>query len=209
MGEWVGGVTQGVRRDGASGCRRDSRYTVWFGRMKSPTEVIAVERPHHFRSRFGNWLLRGETDATFEAIARGDPHHRGLPRDRRDPRDRGLGLLPRGSTAAASKARSAHSQVVCPTRRRGAPDRSLAAPRLPLATASERGSRQAAAPAPARTRSPTRAVRKARTRVRGSRQASRGRPAFQQVASSISRRPSPGRSRPRAGAARAGRRAPR
>ncbi len=70
MGEWVGGVTKVSDVTGPLDVV-GSRYTVWFGRMKSPTEVIAVERPHHFRSRFGNWLLRGETDATFDAVEGG------------------------------------------------------------------------------------------------------------------------------------------
>jgi hypothetical protein len=36
--------------------------------MRSPTVVVAVERPRHFRSRFGNWILRGETDTTFGEV---------------------------------------------------------------------------------------------------------------------------------------------
>ena len=34
--------------------------------MSSPTEVVEVQRPHRFRTRFGNRLLRGENDTTFE-----------------------------------------------------------------------------------------------------------------------------------------------
>jgi len=70
MGEWVGGVTRVTDVTGPMDVA-GTRYTVWFGRMRSPTEVIAVERPRHFRSRFGNWLLRGETVATFEAVEGG------------------------------------------------------------------------------------------------------------------------------------------
>ena len=34
--------------------------------MKSPTEVLEAERPRRFATRFGNWLLRGRSSATFE-----------------------------------------------------------------------------------------------------------------------------------------------
>jgi hypothetical protein len=34
--------------------------------MKSPTEILEVERPRRFATRFGNWLLRGRSSATFE-----------------------------------------------------------------------------------------------------------------------------------------------
>lgn len=68
--EWVGGVTRVSDVSGPLD-RVGTRYTVWFGKMASPTEVIAVERPHHFRTRFGNRLLRGITDARFEPTAGG------------------------------------------------------------------------------------------------------------------------------------------
>jgi uncharacterized protein YndB with AHSA1/START domain len=67
MREWVGGVTKVTDVTGPTDVV-GTRYVVWFGRMKSPTEVVAVERPRHFRSKFGNRLLRGENDTTFEAI---------------------------------------------------------------------------------------------------------------------------------------------
>lgn len=67
MAEWVGGVTKVTDVTGPLDTA-GTQYTVWFGRMKSPTEVIAVDRPNHFHSRFGNWLLRGEASATFDAI---------------------------------------------------------------------------------------------------------------------------------------------
>ena len=65
MTEWVGGVTRvsditgPVTRSGAT-------YTVWFGRMASRTVVLDVERPRRFRTRFGNRILRGTNEATFE-----------------------------------------------------------------------------------------------------------------------------------------------
>ena len=63
--EWIGGVSRVTDVSGPID-RVGARYTVWFGRMASPTEVIAVERPRHFRTRFGNRLLRGINDARFE-----------------------------------------------------------------------------------------------------------------------------------------------
>ena len=67
MREWVGGVTKVTDATGRLD-RAGTRFTVWFGPMKSPTEVLEVTRPSHFRSRFGNWLLRGENGARFESI---------------------------------------------------------------------------------------------------------------------------------------------
>jgi uncharacterized protein YndB with AHSA1/START domain len=64
MKEWVGGVTKVTDVSGPLD-RAGTRYTVWFGRMSSPTEVLAVERPRMIRTRFGNRVLRGETLATF------------------------------------------------------------------------------------------------------------------------------------------------
>jgi hypothetical protein len=34
--------------------------------MKSPSEVVVAERPHLVRTEFGNTLLHGTTQATFE-----------------------------------------------------------------------------------------------------------------------------------------------
>jgi uncharacterized protein YndB with AHSA1/START domain len=65
MTEWVGGVTRVTDVTGpidVSG----TRYTVRFGPMKSPTEILEVERPHHIRTRFGNLILKGESDVRFE-----------------------------------------------------------------------------------------------------------------------------------------------
>ena len=45
-----------------------SRYIVHFGAMKSPTEVLVADRPSAFRTRFGSWLLRGESAAAFEDL---------------------------------------------------------------------------------------------------------------------------------------------
>lgn len=64
--EWIEGLTKITDRTGPLD-QKGARYTAWFGRMKSPTEVLDVDRPRFIRTRFGNRLLRGETEATFEA----------------------------------------------------------------------------------------------------------------------------------------------
>ena len=64
MSEWTGGVTRVTDVTGPID-QPGTRYTVWFGRIKSPTEIVEVRRPHHIRTRFGNILLRGESAATF------------------------------------------------------------------------------------------------------------------------------------------------
>ena len=65
MGEWVGGVT-GVTDISGSVDRVGTTYVVHFGPVKSPTEVLDVERPSRFATRFGSWVLRGTSSATFE-----------------------------------------------------------------------------------------------------------------------------------------------
>ena len=65
MGEWVGGVT-GVADVTGPVDRAGTSYTVEFGRMRSPTTVLEADRPRHFRTRFGNPILKGESDVTFE-----------------------------------------------------------------------------------------------------------------------------------------------
>ena len=63
--EWIRGLTRITDRTGPLD-QKGARYTAWFGSMKSPTEVLDVERPRHIRTRFGSRLLGGETEATFE-----------------------------------------------------------------------------------------------------------------------------------------------
>jgi uncharacterized protein YndB with AHSA1/START domain len=70
MPEWVGGVTRVTDVSGPVD-QPGTRYTVWFGRMRSPTEILEVERPRHVRTRFGNLILKGESDVTFEPEGRG------------------------------------------------------------------------------------------------------------------------------------------
>jgi hypothetical protein len=43
--------------------------------MASPTEVLAADRPRHIRTRFGNAILKGESDVTFEAEGGGTRIH--------------------------------------------------------------------------------------------------------------------------------------
>ena len=63
--EWIEGLTKITDRTGPAD-QKGARYTSHFGSMKSPTEVLDVERPRFIRTRFGSVLLRGETEATFE-----------------------------------------------------------------------------------------------------------------------------------------------
>lgn len=72
--EWIEGVSRVTDRVGPTD-QAGSRYTEWFGRMASPTEVLAVERPRHIRTRFGNPILKGESDVTFEAEGGGTRIH--------------------------------------------------------------------------------------------------------------------------------------
>jgi len=65
MGEWVGGVT-GVTDISGPVDRVGTTYVVHFGPVKSPTEILDVERPRRFATRFGSWVLRGTSSATFE-----------------------------------------------------------------------------------------------------------------------------------------------
>ncbi|WP_309076426.1 SRPBCC domain-containing protein [Paenarthrobacter sp.] len=68
--EWIGGVTRVTDRVGAID-QAGSRYTVWFGKMASPTEILAVTPPWHIRTRFGNAILKGESDVRFTAEGEG------------------------------------------------------------------------------------------------------------------------------------------
>ena len=63
--EWIGGLTKYTDITGPID-QVGTRYTAWFGKVRSPTEVLEVERPRFIRTRFGSRLLRGETSSTFE-----------------------------------------------------------------------------------------------------------------------------------------------
>ena len=68
--EWIEGLTRITDVTGPV-TTAGTRYTAWFGRMRSPTEVLEVDRPRLLRTRFGSWLLRGVQQATFEDEADG------------------------------------------------------------------------------------------------------------------------------------------
>ena len=70
MREWVGGVN-GVSDVSGPVDQAGTTYIVHFGPMKSPTEVLEAERPRLFATKFGNWLLRGRSSASFEPEAGG------------------------------------------------------------------------------------------------------------------------------------------
>ena len=65
MREWVGGVSRVTDVTGPID-QAGTRYVTWFGRMKSPTEVIEAERPRLFATRFGNLILRGTNRTVLE-----------------------------------------------------------------------------------------------------------------------------------------------
>jgi uncharacterized protein YndB with AHSA1/START domain len=70
MAEWVGGVTHVSDVSGPVD-RAGTTYVVWFGRMASRTQVLEAERPKRIRTRFGNRILRGTSEATFEPSGAG------------------------------------------------------------------------------------------------------------------------------------------
>jgi uncharacterized protein YndB with AHSA1/START domain len=65
MQEWVKGMTGVEDRRGPID-QVGSSYVVRFGPVRSRTEVIEVERPHRFGTKFGNWYLRGRNLTTLE-----------------------------------------------------------------------------------------------------------------------------------------------
>ena len=65
--EWIEAVTKVTDINGRPD-EAGSRYVVWFGPMRSPTEVLVVERPRLVKTRGGHSLLRGEMLVTFERV---------------------------------------------------------------------------------------------------------------------------------------------
>lgn len=65
MGEWVSGVTGVTDVSGPVG-RVGTTCVVHFGPLKSRTEVLEADPPRRFATRFGSWVLRGRSTATFE-----------------------------------------------------------------------------------------------------------------------------------------------
>ncbi len=70
MRDWVGGVTRISDVTGPV-AQAGTTYTVWFGPMGSRTEVLEADPPHFLRTRFGTWLLAGETSVRFEPDGNG------------------------------------------------------------------------------------------------------------------------------------------
>jgi uncharacterized protein YndB with AHSA1/START domain len=68
--EWIEGLTRITDVTGPF-TTAGTRYTAWFGRMRSPSEILQIDRPRLVKTRFGSWLLRGVTQATFEDEAGG------------------------------------------------------------------------------------------------------------------------------------------
>jgi uncharacterized protein YndB with AHSA1/START domain len=58
MTTWVGGVSRVSPPTGPMD-QPGTRYTVYFGRAGSETEILEVERPRLFMTRFGTAWLRG------------------------------------------------------------------------------------------------------------------------------------------------------
>ena len=69
-GEWVRGITRVGEPDGPI-ARVGTRYSAWFGGMRSDSVVIEAERPRVFATRFRSAVLRGTNRATFETDAGG------------------------------------------------------------------------------------------------------------------------------------------
>lgn len=65
--EWIEGLKKITDVSGPSD-QIGTTYVAWFGPFGSPTTVLEAERPTHFRTKFGNWMLAGENDATFEQV---------------------------------------------------------------------------------------------------------------------------------------------
>lgn len=69
--EWIEGMA-GVSDVSGPVHQAGTTYVTHFGNWaKSPTTVIDAKRPSRFRTRFGNWLLRGENSAEFERLGDG------------------------------------------------------------------------------------------------------------------------------------------
>ena len=66
MKDWVEDVTRITDVSGPVG-EAGTTYTVWFGPMASRTEVLESDWPRFHRTRFGTWLLAGESSVRFEA----------------------------------------------------------------------------------------------------------------------------------------------
>jgi uncharacterized protein YndB with AHSA1/START domain len=69
--EWIEGMA-GVSEVSGPPDQAGTTYVTKFGSWStSVTTVLAAERPSHHLTRFGNWFLRGENEATFTELATG------------------------------------------------------------------------------------------------------------------------------------------
>jgi hypothetical protein len=64
--DWDAGRPSDVSRPDQHAPLTSASYVVDFGPVKSPTQVLEVERPRLFSTKFGSWILRGRSSATFE-----------------------------------------------------------------------------------------------------------------------------------------------
>jgi len=63
--EWIEGLTRITDVTGPFD-KAGTTYTAWFGRIRSPTEVLEADPPRLVKTHFSSWLLRGVEQATFE-----------------------------------------------------------------------------------------------------------------------------------------------
>jgi len=70
MKEWIGGVNRVTEPSGPIDAV-GTRYTVYFGGVGSPTEVIDAERPKRYATKFGTAWLKGTNSAVFAADGAG------------------------------------------------------------------------------------------------------------------------------------------
>lgn len=68
--EWLTGVTRVTDITGPAG-RAGTRYTLWFGPIRCPQEILEALPERTVRTRFRSPLLRGEMLVTFETQAGG------------------------------------------------------------------------------------------------------------------------------------------
>ena len=65
MKTWVGGVSKVSPPTGPMD-QAGTRYTVYFGKARSETEIVEVDPPRLFMTRFGNVYLRGTNRTEIE-----------------------------------------------------------------------------------------------------------------------------------------------
>jgi len=66
--EWIEGMAGATDISGPVD-EAGTTYVTKFGSWStSVTTVLEAERPRHHKTKFGNWFLRGENEATFEEI---------------------------------------------------------------------------------------------------------------------------------------------